>query len=70
MVDATTGGSLMRGTLEDAYGLLDGMALNVFSWNSDISASRPFGIHSMSTQAALVAQVETLQRQLNQMNAP
>ena len=31
MVDATVGGSLMRRTPENAYGLLDDMALNAFS---------------------------------------
>ena len=34
MLDATAGGSLMRRTPEDAYGLLDDMALNAFSWNT------------------------------------
>ena len=70
MVDATIGGSLIRRTPEDAYGLLDDMALNAFSWNTDRSARKPSGIHSISTQAALAAQVEALKRQLNQMNAP
>ena len=70
MVDATAGGSLMRRTPEDAYGLLYDMALNAFSWNTDRIARKPAGIHSISTQAALAAQVEALQRQLNQMNAP
>ena len=70
MVDATTRGSLMRRTPEDAYGLLDDMALNAFSWNTDRTARKLAGIHSISTQAALAAQVEALQRQLNQMNAP
>ena len=58
----------MRRTPEDAYGLLDDMALNAFSWNSDRSSRRPPGVHSISTQAALAAQVEALQRQLSQMN--
>ena len=35
MVDATIRGSLMRKMLEGAYGLLDDMALNAFSWNFD-----------------------------------
>ena len=65
MVDATVGGSLMRRTPKDAYGLFDDMALNVFSWNIDRTARKPSGIHSISTQAALAAQVEALQRQLN-----
>ena len=62
MVDATAGGSLMRRTPEDAYGLLDDMTLNAFSWNFDRSSRRPLGIHSISTQAALAAKVEALQR--------
>ena len=70
MVDATARGSLMRRIPEDAYGLLDDMALNAFSWNTNRSARKPLGIHSISTQVALAAQVEALQRQLNQMNAP
>ena len=60
----------MRRTPEDAYGLLDDMTLNAFSWNTDRTTIKPSGIHSISTQAALAAQVEALQRQLNQMNAP
>ena len=60
----------MRRTPEDAYGLLDDMALNAFSWNTDRTTRKPAGIHSINTQAALAAQVEALQRQLNQMNAP
>ena len=55
MVDATAGGSLMRRTPEDAYGLLDDMGLNAFSWNTDRTARKPSGIHSISTQAALAA---------------
>ena len=70
MVDATARWSLMRRTPEDAYGLLDDMALNAFSWNTERSTRKPSVIHSISTQAALAAQVEALQRQLNQMNAP
>ena len=70
MVDATAGGSLVRRTPKDAYGLLDDMSLNAFSWNIDRSARKPSEIHSISTQAALAAQVEALQRQLNQINAP
>ena len=70
MVDVTVRKSLMRRTPEDAYGILDDMALNAFSWNSDRSSKRPSGIHIISTQAALVAQVKALQRQLNKMNAP
>ena len=62
MVDATAGGSLMRRTPEDAYGLLDDMALNAFSWNTDKSTRKPSRIHSISTQATLAAQVEALQR--------
>ena len=70
MVDATAWESLMRRTPEVAYGLLDDMTLNAFSWNTDRSTRKPSTIHSISTQAALAAQVETLQRQLNHMNDP
>ena len=55
MVDATVGGSLIRRTPEDTYGLLDDMAFNAFSWNSDRSSRRPLGVHSINTQAALAA---------------
>ena len=61
MVDATVGGSLMRRTPKDVYGLLDDMALNAFSWNTDRSIRKPSGLHSISTQAELAAQVEALQ---------
>ena len=52
----------MRRTPEDAYGLLDDMALDTFSWNTDRIARKPSGIHSISKQAALAAQVKALQR--------
>ena len=55
MVDPTTVGSLMKRTLEDAYGLLDDMALNAFSWNSDKFSRKLSGVHNISTQAALAA---------------
>ena len=45
----------MRRAPEDAYGLLDNMALNAFSWNTDRSTRKPYEIHSISTQAALAA---------------
>ena len=70
MVDAIVGESLMQRTLKDVYELLNDMALNAFSWNSDKSARKPSEIHSISTQAVLAAQMEALQRQLNQMNVP
>ena len=60
MVDVTAEGSLMRRTPKDAYGLLDDMALNAFSWNTDRTARKPTRIHSISTQAALAAQVKAL----------
>ena len=66
MVNATAWGSLMRRIPKDAYRLLDDMTLDAFSWNSDRLARRPFWVYSLNTQAA---QVEALQRQLNQMNA-
>ena len=62
MVDATARRSLMRRTPEDTYRLLDDMALNAFSWNTDRIARKPIGIHNISTQATLAAQVEALQR--------
>ena len=52
-------------TPEDAYGLLDDMALNAFSWNSNKSTRKPSGIHSISTQVTLATQMEAFQRQLN-----
>ena len=68
MVDATIRESLMRRTPQDMYGLLDYMALNAFSWNFERQLRKPSGVHNIGTQAALTAQVEALQRQLNQMN--
>ena len=50
MVDATARGSLMRMTPENVYGLLDDMAFNAFSWNTNRSTRKPLGILSISTQ--------------------
>ena len=68
MIDAIVRGNLMRMTPKDAYGLLDDMAFNAFCWQSKRQLRKPIGVHSIDSQAALVAQVEPLQRQLNQMN--
>ena len=65
MVNGTVGGSLMRRIPEDAYGLLDDMALNSFSWQSERQLRKSAGVHSIDSQAAPTAQVEALQRQLN-----
>ena len=62
MVDATIGVSLMRITLDDAYDLLDDMALNAFNWKSKRSIRKPAGVHSIDSHAALAAQMEALQR--------
>ena len=54
MVDAIAGGSLMRRTPEDAYGLLDDMALNAFSWNTNRTARKPSGIHSINKHTSCI----------------
>ena len=59
----------MRMTLEDAYDLFDDMTLNAFNWQSERHLKRPVGVQNIDSQAALTAQVEALQRQLEKMNA-
>ena len=54
-------------TPEDTYKFLDDMALNAFNWQFERRKSSK--IHNISTQTALAAQVEALQRQLAKMDA-
>ena len=49
MVNATAGGSLMRRIPKEAYGLLDDMALNAFSWNFERQLRKPTGVHRIGT---------------------
>ena len=60
MVDATTGGSLMRKTPDDAYDLLDDMALNAFNWQSERSVRKPTRVHSIDSYSSLLAKMEAL----------
>ena len=68
MVDATTGGSLMRMTPDDAYQLLDDMANNAFNWQSERANRKPNGIHRIDTLSSLSAQMEFLNKKMDGLN--
>ena len=68
MVDATIGGSLMRRTPDDAYQLLDDMANNAFNWQSERSIRKSAGIHSIDTLSSLSAQMELLNKKMDNLN--
>ena len=67
MVDATTGGSLMR-TPDDAYQLLADMANNAFNWKSERSTRKTIGIHNINTFYALSTLMELLNKKMDNMN--
>ena len=58
----------MRRTLDDAYDLLKDMILNAFNWQSERSARKPIGVHSIHSYSSLTAQIEALQKHMYKMN--
>ena len=69
MVDAIAGGSLMKRTPDEAYQLVDDMALNAFNWKSEMSTRKPTGIHSIDTLFSLSAQIGLLSKKMDSLNA-
>src|SRR3954462_3939279 len=65
MIDAASGGSITNKSLDEAYELINSMASNNYS---DRSAPRKAaGVFEVDQAVALVAQMSTLQQQMNQM---
>ncbi|KAK4264934.1 hypothetical protein QN277_026049 [Acacia crassicarpa] len=62
IVDTSSGGSLLMKSFEEAYNLLECMAMNSHQWQADraTSSRTVAGIHELDAMTALIAQVSTL----------
>lgn len=65
-LDASAGGALMNLLVDDAYNLIENMALNQHSWTSERRGTA--GKHEVDEITLLNAKVEALQRELGRKN--
>ena len=65
MVDATTRGSLIKRTLDEAYQLLNDMPSNAFNQQLEGSNRKPAGIHSIDALSSFSAQMELLSKKMD-----
>ena len=64
-IDATTQGSFMSKTLEDAYNLLETMASNNYQWHGEWSAPKKVaGMHEVDSWNLLNAKIDMLTKKL------
>ena len=65
LLDALDGGTLMSKSANEAYQLLENMALNNFQWSSErVRHKRPSGVHELDVFDNLKVQVSLLTKQL------
>ena len=69
MVDATVGESLMRRISEEAYELLEDMALNALQWKFKRQVRRPARVYSIDTLSSLLVQMEILSKKMDNLSA-
>lgn len=72
LIDAASGGEFMGKNQDDAYDLLEEMAMNNYQWPSErILPKKAMGLHEIEAITTLAAQVHTLTQQLkaNQLMA-
>ncbi|KAK4263289.1 hypothetical protein QN277_028724 [Acacia crassicarpa] len=72
IVDASSGGSLLMKSYDEAYNLLERMAINSHQWQTDRSTpSRTIaGIHELDAMTALTTQVSTLTNVVKGLTLP
>ena len=69
MIDAPSGDTLMTKTPNEAFDLIDGMAANSYSWQSErATPARVMGVYGADRIAELTAQVASLTDQLSKLN--
>ncbi|XP_022898454.1 uncharacterized protein LOC111411971 [Olea europaea var. sylvestris] len=72
LIDASSGRAFMGKSLDDAYDLLEEMAMNNYQWpNERILPKKEVGVHEVEAITTLIAQVHNLTQQLktNQLTA-
>ena len=59
----------MRGTLEEAFELVEEVSLNAYQWQYDRTSRRKYKNHNIDTIYALSVQMEALNRKMDNLNA-
>ena len=71
MVDAAAGGALFKKSTEDAYNLLEEMAINHFQWPSErATMTKVARIYEVDPLVALTTQISTLSTQVATLTNP
>ncbi|XP_062083461.1 uncharacterized protein LOC133789704 [Humulus lupulus] len=69
IIDAASGGAFMSKSANEAYDLLEEMAMNNYQWPSERETTKKVaGVHELDAISMLSAQVATLTKQLQQNN--
>ncbi|XP_039146852.1 uncharacterized protein LOC120284115 [Dioscorea cayenensis subsp. rotundata] len=69
-VDAASGGALMNKMVDDAYNLIEDMALNHYQWTSERNTTpKPAGRHKVETLNLISAKVDALTQKFDKLNA-
>ncbi|XP_073120512.1 uncharacterized protein [Henckelia pumila] len=67
-IDATSGGTIMRKTPEEAYELLEDIASHTYQWQSDRNIpKRPAGVHQIDEFTTIFALLEGLNKKIDSM---
>ena len=65
LIDVVAGGAFMGKTQDEAYKILEEMAMNNYQWPSERTVlKKPVGIYELDAITALLAQVASLTKQL------
>ncbi|XP_031286373.1 uncharacterized protein LOC116145068 [Pistacia vera] len=71
MIDASSRGTIMKKTPEAAYELLDEMASNSYQWQSDkVPQRKAAGLYGVDAITTIYAQLEALNKKIDNMSAP
>ena len=68
MINSAVNGSLMGETPEEAFELLEEVPLNAYQWEYDRPTRKNYGNHNIDTIYALSAQMEALDRKMDNLN--
>ena len=68
-IDAAAGGPLMNKSVDEAYSLIEDMALNHYRWSSERTTQpKAIGRHDIDALSLIVANVDALTRRFDKLN--
>ncbi|XP_062080678.1 uncharacterized protein LOC133785464 [Humulus lupulus] len=68
IIDAAAGGAFMSKSANEAYELLEEMAMNNYNWQSERENKKVVGVLEVDPIAMLIAQISSLTKQIQQQN--